>query len=124
MRLGQIDEGDVLTSYFDTGAMGAKLYYVLVLRVNLRTVTVKDEHGNVRRSDPAAFVRKLGPTDWRPASVGGPKPCPCCAESEPDIIDKDSGPHPYSVVCGQCGLRTGGFSLARLALAAWNRRPS
>lgn len=63
--------GDVLWYWFDTGAMGASMVFVKVIRVNRVTFTVENEWGDRWRSEPHKFDGKVKPGEWSPWNKDG-----------------------------------------------------
>lgn len=63
MTLDQIAEGDVLSYWFDTGAMGASVTFARVVRLGKVRILVRDESGREGWKDPSFFHRKLSDRD-------------------------------------------------------------
>lgn len=53
--------GQILTSWYDTGALGPTITYFKVVKVNRVTIDVLSEQGRVQRCHPEVFERALDP---------------------------------------------------------------
>jgi hypothetical protein len=71
MRLEDVKPGDVLTYWFDTGAMGATICYARVVSVGAKMIVVEGANGGRARKYPWFFHDKLSPTSWSPWNKEG-----------------------------------------------------
>jgi hypothetical protein len=54
--VAEVAPGDKVWTWWDTGAMGPDQMVATVIRVNKKTLTIEDQHGDVQRVPFSAFV--------------------------------------------------------------------
>lgn len=77
LTVDDLQPGDILLDWFDTGAFGAEPVYRLVVKVGKKMVYVRDERGYEAWRYPHIYHRKVDPReveDWlrfpEPAQTG------------------------------------------------------
>lgn len=63
IRLDELEPGDVLSDWYDTGAFGAKLIFFEVIRTGAKMVRVRDERGRESWRRPERFIRRCRPEE-------------------------------------------------------------